>query len=132
MKIWVTTEESIVRTVIDINNVMRPEHKRIHGIEYAFFEALIYAQRELGTINSLSADNFVKRFVGKPNMSRKSFLIHRNALVEKEWLRKENSMYVLPEQFNLHRKEFKKSGVLATITLERADVLDGQNTERQN
>lgn len=129
MKIWVTTERSIIRAVIDINNLMRPEAQRIRGMEYAFLEAMIYAQRELGTINSLSADTYIKNFVGKPRMSRKSFLIHRNNLLSRGWLLKENGSYALLPEFNLYGQEFKKSGVLATITLERADVLDRQNTE---
>ncbi len=95
-------------------------------MELAFFEGLVYAQKTLGTINSISADNYVKEYVGKPDMQRKSFRTYRNALVKKGWVLNNREAYTLPKGFDLHGRAFKSSGVLATFELVRNASLDRQ------
>jgi len=119
VRIYVTTEESIIKTVIDLRNLTKPEEHRIRDTEYLFFEGCVAAQRELGTINSASADAFIKAYIGKPDLSRKMFLNYRNSLVEKEWLIAGHKTYSLLPGFDLHGKKFKQSGVLTTVEVER-------------
>lgn len=128
-KIYVDDEASIVRTLIGFTNLKKPDHKKITGMEFRFFEALVFAQKEFGTINSLSADNFVKEYVGKPDMIRKSFRTYRNALVEKGWLANNKETYILPASFNRRNNPFKESGVVMTIVTElfRNETVDGAN-----
>lgn len=110
---------------------MRPEEERIKDTEYLFFEALVIAQKKFGTINSTSADLFVKEYLGKPKMSRRSFLNYLNDLSVKKWVIEHNKKsFSLPPGFDLHGKKFKESGVILVVEVER--IISENGMDREN
>ena len=129
-RIYVDTEQSVIRMMIDIRNISIPENFRIKDTEYAYFEALIYAQKELCTISTTSADLFVKKHLGKLDMSRRSFLNYRNSLLAKEWLKVNGKSVTLPAAFDLYKKQLKTSGTLAVYEVVREENgrLEGSNS----
>ncbi len=133
MKIYVDTEESIIQTIIDITNITKPKSKRISDTEYTYFEGLMHCQRQLGTINSVAADTFVKAFVEKPDMKRRSFLNYRNSLVEKGWLKEtDKKQIMLLDGLNLHGVTFRQAGSIGCIPIERIEYdLEGKDSTQQ-
>lgn len=132
--IYVRTEEEIIRAMLDIANVNKPEDNRIKDTEYQFFEGLIYAQGILGTIATPAAEAKVKEFLDKPKMSRKSFLTYMNSLATKGWIDITKSGHKMFRAFDLYKKAFPKKGVLCSFMVERIEeeisngTLEEQNT----
>ena len=116
VKIYVKDERSIVRTIIDIQNLIVPEKDRIRDKGARVFEAFVIAYRQLGTINSLSSDTYIKEYINKPEMSKRSYKNYRNSLVKKGWMAVTKENYTLLPSFRLHN--VRLSGVLASIYLQ--------------
>lgn len=100
----VKTDEEYIRSGIDVLNVLFEEQNRIKDTEYRFFEALVWAHKELGGINSASAEEYIKERLGKPNWARKMFRDTRNSLLKKGWIAKEGEIYYLPPQFDFYNR----------------------------
>lgn len=112
-KITVETDREFVRRILDISNVIAPEPDRIDGMEYAVLEALIWANKEIGSINSVAAESFVKEYIHKPELSRKLFTRYRKNLADKGWLVQDGGHYQLLQHFdsNYEGGMFNKNGV---------------------
>lgn len=91
------SEESSVKAIVDLFNITRPDNCRVADTQYLYIQALILAHRRLGNVNSRAADEFVKTYIGKPELDRRGFLNFRNALVDKKWLNKEGRSISLNE-----------------------------------
>lgn len=116
VKIYVKDERSLVRTIIDIQNLIVPDKDRIRDTEALVFEAFVMAYREFGTVNSLSADTYIKSYINKPEMAKRSFRNYRNSLVKKGWMAVTKENYALLPAFRLHN--VRLSGVLASVYLQ--------------
>lgn len=116
-KIYVRTERDIIRTMIDIQNLIVPEENRIKDTEALVFEAFTMSYRELGSLNSTSADGYIKDYINKPDISKRSLKTYRNSLVKKGWMAVDKGEnYVLLPAFRLHNVRLE--GVLATVYLQ--------------
>lgn len=116
VKIYVKDERSIVRTIIDIQNLIVPDKDRIKDTEALVFEAFVMAYRQYGTVNSASADSYIKEYINKPTMAKRSFQNYRNSLVRKGWMVATKENYALLPAFRLHN--VRLSGVLASVYLQ--------------
>ena len=115
-RIYVDSDKDFVRRVIDLVNVYFPEVKRINDIHYDILEALIWAEKEKGSINSPATEVFVKEYIGKPNLTRKLYTKYRRELAKREWLMAEGDKYTLPEIFQA-QKLFDKNGLKKVLDI---------------
>lgn len=107
----------VIRAWVDIQNATLPESKRIRDTEYRFHEALVMANRELGTLSTQAAEAFVKNYVGKPDMASRSYRNYRNALLEKDWLSKRDKQFFLQPAFDLYNKKIRDNGEIASVMI---------------
>lgn len=104
----VNDDLGVIRFLIDLSNFMRLEEDRIDNTDKKFFEAMVMAYRELGTINSAACDDFIRVYLDKPTLSRRSFRNYRTSLHEKKWLKKVGRQYEIGiEVLRLHNIKLK-------------------------
>lgn len=130
-RIFVDSDESIIRVMIDFRNFLQPKGKKISDLLYKLFEGFVYSQRELGAVSTTSADAFVTNHIGKPTMSRKSLGSYRNELIKRGWLLRDGTSFKLPAEFDLHKRPFKKRGEIGQLlaVIERIGDLERENID---
>lgn len=106
-KVTVDDDLGVIRFLIDLSNFLKLEEDRIDNTDKKFFEAMVMAFRQLGTINSTACDDFIREYLNKPTLSRRSFRNYRTILAEKKWLKKIDRQYEIGiEALKLHNKKF--------------------------
>lgn len=127
----VKNDEEYIRSAIDVLNVLFEESNRIKDTEYRFFEALVWAQKEFGGINSASAEEYIKERIGKPNWARKMFRDTRNSLHKKGWIAKDGDIYFIPPQLDFFNKRLP-SEYTVLLKVHRDEVMGDTNSYRED
>ncbi|HEY3526214.1 MAG TPA: hypothetical protein VGK47_08460, partial [Nitrososphaeraceae archaeon] len=58
-KVIARNDLEVIRFLIDLSNLLKPEKGRIENTDRQFFEAMVLAFKKLGTINSQACDDFI-------------------------------------------------------------------------
>lgn len=119
-KVTVHSDTGVIRFFIDLYNSIKPLEERIDNTDRDFLEALVMAYRELGTINSLACDDFIRKYLDKPTLSRRSFRNYRSILTDKKWLVQQGRQYEIGiDELRLHGKKIPQGIFNMLVTLER-------------